>query len=133
MLAEKDERGYPDHFPDGCPPENAKPMEIKVYRLIKGEKIDNTDFKSFFEEGLDARSPKFPFMEYGLSVNPNYDELKTYWRGNGALKKRFKNIGGGITYKQTGVVKPTPTKQQKNHHTWWLAKEAKPESYFTIE
>jgi hypothetical protein len=124
---------YPDFFPEGCPPIDAKPIEVKVYRLIKGDKIDNTDFKSFIELDLDHRSTKFPFVEYGISVNTNYDELRKNWRGTGALKKKFKNIGSGITFESTGVVKPTPTKPQKHHHTWWLFKGGEPESYFVIE
>jgi hypothetical protein len=124
---------YPEFFPEGCPPEDAQPMEIMVYRLIKGESIDNEDFKSFFELGRDARHPTFPFIEYGISINTDYQELKSYWRGSGALKKAYKNIGAGITQKNNGVIKYTPTKQQKSHHTWWLNKAAKPEDYFMIE
>ncbi|MBU8908974.1 hypothetical protein [Desertibacillus haloalkaliphilus] len=49
---------YPNFFPDGCPPNDAEPKELKVYRLVKKDKISNSDFKSFFEEGRDARNPK---------------------------------------------------------------------------
>ncbi|WP_077356116.1 hypothetical protein [Virgibacillus halodenitrificans] len=124
---------YPKFFPDGCPPEDAEPMELKVYRLVKEDKISKDDFKSFFEEGRDARNPKLPYVEYGLSVNTKYEEIKKYWRGNPALKKKFRNVASGLTYKYTGVVKPTPSKAQRNHYTWWLCKDASPENYFLIE
>lgn len=131
-MSEK-KRDYPDFFPHGCPPKDAKPMEIKVYRLIKKGNISKKDFKSFIEEGRDIRNPEFPFVEYGLSVNTKYEEIKKSWRGNPALKRKFKNIASGITYKDTGVVKPTPSKAQKSHYTWWLCKDASPENYFQIE
>ncbi|QUW23394.1 hypothetical protein JSQ81_07685 [Sporosarcina sp. Marseille-Q4063] len=128
----KVEHFYPDFFPSGCPPRDAKTIELKVYRLVGNDQIDEKDFKSFIEEGRDQRNPKLPFVEYGLSVNPDYEELKTHWRSVGALKKKYKNIASGITYKDTGVVKPTPSKVQKSHHTWWLCKNAVPEKYFKI-
>lgn len=123
---------YPDFFPDGCPPKEAQPVELKVYRLVKEDKISKSDFKSFIEEGRDARNPKFPYVEYGLSVNTEYEEIRRYWRGNAALKKKFKNIASGVTYKYTGVVKSTPSRIQKNHYTWWLCKNVSPENYFKI-
>lgn len=123
---------YPDFFPEGCPPNDAQPIELKVYRLVKEDKISNSDFKSFIEEGRDSRNPKFPFVEYGLSVNNEYDEIRKYWRGNPALKKKYKNIASGITYKYTGVVKSTPSRIQQNHYTWWLYKNVSPENYFKI-
>lgn len=133
MSLSQNNNQYPDFFPDGCPPNDAESMEIKVYRLVKGDKITKSDFMSFYEEGRDARSPIFPYIEFGLSVNSEYDELKKYWRGSPALKKKFKQIASGLTHKNTGVVKPTPSKMQKSHYTWWLYKDAKPEKYFNIE
>lgn len=123
---------YPDIFPNGCPPGDAKTMELEVYRLVESNQIGEKDFKSFIEEGRDHRNPKHPFVEYGLSVNPDCEELIKHWRSVGALKKKYKNIASGITYKDTGVVKFTPSRVQKNHHTWWLFKNALPENYFKI-
>lgn len=133
MSLSKNKNQYPDFFPNGCPPNDAAPLELKVYRLVKGDKIAKSDFKSFFEEGRDARHPKFPYIEYGLSVNTDYEEIKKYWRGSPALRKQFKNLATGVTYERTGVVKSTPTKMQKNHHTWWLCTNATPENYFIIK
>lgn len=78
---------YPDFFPIGCPSSDAVSDEKNVYRLIKTDKIDKSDFLSFMEEGKDARHPSFPFIEYGISVNTDFEELKKYWRGSPALKK----------------------------------------------
>ncbi|GAA0435383.1 hypothetical protein GCM10008983_09950 [Lentibacillus halophilus] len=126
------ERQYPDFFPVGCPPSDAKPMEIRVYRLVQGNTITKEDFKSFIEEGRNGSNPKFSFTEYGLSVNLKHEELRNYRRAVPALRKKFKNIAYGITYKDKGVVKSTPSAKQENHYTWWLCKDAEPESDFFI-
>lgn len=121
---------YPDFFPIGCPPSDAVSDEKNVYRLIKTDKIDKSDFLSFMEEGKDARHPSFPFIEYGISVNTDFEELKKYWRGSPALKKMFNNIASGTTCKNSGVIKATPTRNQLHHHTWWLCEGASPEKFF---
>lgn len=126
-------RSYPKSFPEGCPPEDAKELRIKVYRLIENDMLTKNDFKSFKELGRDARSEKYPFIEYGLSVNKNYDELRRCWRGTPGLKKKFKNIASGITYECTGKLKYTPTKGQNNHYTWWVYNEVNPENFFEVE
>lgn len=129
-------RKYPDFFPEHCPPVDALDHEVKVYRLIVGEEVDSTDFKSQHELGklkrITSESPDF-FKKFGLSVNMEFSELESVWRGNPFLKKRFKNIASGITYKDYGVIKCTPSKLQKNHHTWWLFEDANPDEYFEIE
>lgn len=125
-------RTFPDTFPKGCPPEDSMNNRLIVYRLIRGETITKDDFKSFKELGRDARGQKYPFIEYGLSVNTSYEELRKCWRGNPGLKKMFKNIGTGLTYECTGKVKATPSKAQKCHHTWWIYKEVDPSNFFQI-
>lgn len=126
-------RTYPRCFPEGCPPEDAINIRLKVYRLIEGDIIVDNDFKSFKELGKDVRSNNYPFIEYGLSVNTNYDELKKVRKAVPGLKKKFKNIGSGMTYECSGVVKATPNGRQKNHHTWWIYKEINPKNFFRIE
>lgn len=123
---------YPDFFPNGCPPGDAETKELEAYRLVENDQICEKDFKSLIEVGRNQRHPKYPFMEYGLSINLNYEELIKHWRSVPGLKKKYKNIAFGITYKDTGVVKSTPSRTQKNHHTWWLFKNALPEDYFKI-
>ncbi|ENJ9655628.1 hypothetical protein FDB88_11870 [Clostridium sporogenes] len=125
-------RSFPNIFPDGCPPEDSKHIRLKVYRLSEKDSITKDDFKSFKEKGIDKRDPKNPFIEYGLSVNTNYNELRRCWRGNPGLKRRFKKICSGITYECTGLVKATPSNYQKSHHTWWVYKEVDPSNFFKI-
>ena len=102
-----------------------------IYRIIKGDTILNEDFKSYIEMGKSNTSQQYPFIEYGISVNTNLEELKKAKRSIGALKK-FKNIAVGKTYKYTGVVQLTPSNIQPNHHTWWLYKDVYPETFFSI-
>lgn len=125
-------RSFPDIFPDGCPPNNSNHEKIKVYRLVEKEIISENDFKSFTELGRDAQDSKNPFIEFGLSVNTDYEELKKVWRGNPGLKRKFKKICKGFTYICTGTIKATPSKAQQHHHTWWIYKEINPCNFFDI-
>lgn len=128
-------RSYPDFFPEGCPPEYAEQKKVHVYRLVSGERITIDDFKSLKELGRDARSQKHPFIEYGVSVNVDYEELMKCWRSTPSLKKKCKNICEGNIYECSGAVAFTPseTTPQKHHHTWWIYKEIDPSNFFSIK
>lgn len=129
-------KNYPNFFPKGCPPQDAIENEIEIFRLIQGDVVSKDDFKSQYELGKANNvtpESKLYFNKYGLSVNTNQAELEKMWRGNPHLKKKIKNIAKGITYKDTGVIKSTPSNGQKHHHTWWLCLNAAPEDYFEIQ
>ena len=59
-------------YPKGFPPTEAISEKLFVYRLIKGFVPEEDDFKSFVELGRNVKSDKYPFIEYGLSVNTEY-------------------------------------------------------------
>ena len=121
---------FPDFFPEGCPPEDSIQENIEVYRMIVGENPNSADFKSFHELGRTASKIPYPFMEYGLSVNKDLNELKKIVKAAPVMKKKFKNIARGVLSNETGVIKHTPTKQQKNHITWWMFKDINACNYF---
>ena len=123
---------YPDYFPLNCPPEDATPKALKVYRLIMMEnEITDKDLESYYELGkcCNLSNPQC----YGVSVNTNFLELLVLWRANPALKNEFGNISGCYTTLESGVIKHTPNRNQKNHHTWWLVKGEKPVKLLSFE
>ena len=127
-------RSFSDIFPEGCPPEEANHEKIKVYRMVKDKVLTEEDFKSHVELGLSYRPTKNPpFGEYGVSVNPNSQELINYAKSVPYLRRTFKYIAGGYTYICTGVVCSVGSRNQPSHHNWWLYKQATPHKYFKIE
>ena len=119
---------YPNFFPKGCPPKDAKNIEIIAYRICQNSVVTHDDFLSHYQLGL---APSFNSdIKYGVSILS--DKEKAF---NMLRLPRFsnKNIAEGVTKKGLGVVKNTPTKQLGNvHYTWWLKEGANPEKYNSI-
>lgn len=122
---------FPSYFPEGCPPDDASNEEIEVYRYcISNNEVTSDDFISYYQGN--PSKYKNEILAYGLSVLLDYDEcvkgLKTP-----ALRKKFKGVAKGFTYKDMGVIKRTPNSRSKSHCTWWLYEGVKPESSFKIQ
>ena len=119
---------YPDYFPKGCPPRDAKNIEITAYRICQNNVVTHDDFLSHYQLGL---APLFNGdIKFGVSILS--DKEKAF---NMLRLPRFSNkyIAEGITKKGLGVVKNTPTNQFGDvHYTWWLKEGTTPEKYFYI-
>ena len=119
---------YPDYFPKGCPPRDAKNIEITAYRICKNNVVTHDDFLSHYQLGL---APNFKDnIKYGVSLLSDKEKALNMLR-----LPRFNNkyIAEGITKKGLGVIKNTPTKQIGNvHYTWWLKNDTRPENYFSV-
>lgn len=125
----KDTPCFPEYFPKGCPPSEAEEKEICVFRYCKGVEVTSDDFLSYYQ--LDSVRYCNNINAYGLSVLNSKDESLKGLKLP-AIKKRFKSIASGITYKYTGVIKPTPNNNNPSHCTWWLYKNTEPHTYFVI-
>lgn len=121
---------FPDYFPEGCPPDDAIQEEIDVYRICKNkDKVTSDDFISYYN--INPVRFKDNIQAYGLSVIQKEEDCKNLMKLPN-MKKKFKAIAKGKTYKSMGVVKKTPNRSCKSHCTWWLYKDAKPEELFEI-
>lgn len=119
---------YPNYFPKGCPPKDAKNIEMLAYRICKNNVISHDDFLSHYELGL---FPSFGGdIKYGVSLISDKEKAINMLR----LPRFSKSyVAEGITKKGLGVVKNTPSKQHGNaHYTWWLKNNTQPEIYFSI-
>lgn len=123
------ERRYPEYFPKGCPPNDAKHKELTVYRCCHDDTITSADFVSYYL--LDPTKYCGQINAYGLSVFTNCKNLKEAMKLP-YMKKNFKRIAVGATYANTGAIKPTPSKSDASHHTWWLYEGVEPHTFFIL-
>ncbi|OLN25952.1 hypothetical protein [Desulfosporosinus metallidurans] len=120
---------FPAYFPKDCPPANAKPEELCVYRYCEGQSVTENDFLSYYQ--IDPIKFKDNILAYGLSVLLDKQACVKGMKLP-AIKKKFKSFATGITYIESGKIKRTPTNKIQSHCTWWLYEGAKPETYFVI-
>ena len=123
-------KSFPSFFPANCPPDDAVENELVVYRYTHNSPPTEDDFKSHYE--IDSERYKDIVDAYSLSVISNLDSAKNGLELNPGLRKKFKYIASGKVTKDSGVIKCTPSKNQKYHMSWWLYKGIKPSKEFTI-
>ncbi|MCP2726873.1 hypothetical protein [Limnofasciculus baicalensis] len=87
---------WPDHFPSGCPPQNANNASGEVYRLIKHDSPTPKDFKSWREENKEKDCPNgvTECQACGLSVYTEKADACRVIRTIPRFKKAIKYSGG---------------------------------------
>lgn len=105
---------YPDHFPPGCPPDDAEPASGEVYRVVRKTTPDNDDFMTQHEMNRMHRACQC--LRRGISVTSEIEDAFH-------LMRTVSGVGDYIVKKQLspqdGVMKPTPMKERPSHVTWW--------------
>ena len=123
--------GFPDYFPEGCPPQDAKFMQIDVYRYTKrNDVLHEEDFRSYHQMGKKFEDPEKHILSFGLSVLSDEAECK-----NGLLLPKTRKQYGGYArgrVADVGTAKATPSKRAPSHHTLWLFVDAKPLEHFVL-
>lgn len=122
-----DNRKFPDYFPEGCPPDDAKEMETHAYRFCENPIYEHDEnWKTFYDRNPEKY--KNMIQAYGLSFFLDKRNTEKFMK-----TKSFKNITivEGLITSDTGVVKDT-SKNNNAHHTWWLYENVKPHLYFKI-
>lgn len=116
---------WPDFFPEGCPPDNARPANGDVFRLISAARPKEKDFKSYWELGRATDS----CVSCGLSVyTDSSDILRLFNRIPGLRKKK---VIIGTLKPEMGQIKKTAN-YERSHHTWWLPEGIQPWFSFQV-
>ncbi|MBE0508900.1 MAG: hypothetical protein IBX50_19625 [Marinospirillum sp.] len=106
--------GFPDNWPQNCPPIEAEDADGVVYRVCSQNPPSQRDFQS--HEELGKRSSGDPCMRRGLSVFRDLAEARH-------LTVLFPKLGSkvfrGDLSQEQGKVKHTPARQRPSHTTWW--------------
>jgi hypothetical protein len=102
-----------------CPPENAAPQELVVYRLVDTMPITIHDIWSYrvlypekvFKDECKARA---------CSVFINCEDARNLQKLPPFREKKIICIN---IERKDGVLLNTPGRMGKSHHSWWIAKE----------
>jgi hypothetical protein len=68
--------GWPDFFPEACPPEEAEPTFGDVYRLVQKKIPSQKDFLSHRERWPDKKFDQPECIVCGISVYRKTDDVK---------------------------------------------------------
>jgi hypothetical protein len=109
---------FPKNWPNGCPPQAAKPASGDVFRIVKADPPAQDDFLTFFELGKRASS-KRPCDHLGLSVFRDEQDAASY-------AAKYPYLGNAIAKatltKAHGMTEETPRRfdgRTNTHATWW--------------
>lgn len=116
------------HLPDNCPPEDALVTSGTVYRMVDGDPSAE-DFLSFRELKPDKAYPS-ECVAGGLSVYADAEGIRRLR----ARIPRFRrmSVATGELNTTHGKMKNTPSRLHESHHTWWLAINIKPWTFFSL-
>ncbi len=124
---------WPDYYPEDCPPEDAKPTSGIVYRLVKQDPVQQEEFIPLIIENS-KRFENKPNAQIcigcGISVCKGMQDILKLQRSSGKMRKR--QIAEGELNSTLGVIKHTPSRNYKTHHTWWVDPNAKPWHVFKV-
>lgn len=105
---------FPQYLPLGCPPAAAPPACGEVFRVVKSDPPDDTDFRTPYEAGTLPTRPLC--LRCALSVARMPDDvvhLRSVYPQLGSL------VAGGVLEVADGVLQPSPNRLQPTHETWW--------------
>jgi hypothetical protein len=105
---------FPDGWPEGCPPDDVEAAAGIVFRLVKSNPHEETDFRTHHESGKLPNAP--PCLRCGLSVFRSREDAEHQHR---AYPKLGKYIATGELQAEHGVTKLTEGRQP-THTTWWF-------------
>jgi hypothetical protein len=104
-----------------CPPKEAVPQELAVYRLVDNMPITIKDIWSYRAlcpvkvfEGIDECKAR------ACSVFADFKEAANLRKLPRFREKKIILIN---IKEKDGVLLNTPNKAAKSHHSWWIAKE----------
>ena len=103
--------------PEGCPPEDASPPDLKVYRFVKESPPQDWDFKSALERNPNKDYGDNQCMRSGLSVFSDIEDAKEARKAIRGMKS--KHVAKGTLSPMAGLVEHTPRPSSRSHHTWW--------------
>lgn len=108
---------WPEHFPPGCPPDDARAAGGEVFRFVKNDPPKDEDFLSYWEMG---RVGDRPCMRSGLSVYLDRGEAENARASVPGIRRQFPFIASAVLGATHGRMKPTPNGNARSHATWWV-------------
>lgn len=123
-------KAWPAHFPEGCPPNDALETDHQVFRFIRGDAIEPTDFHSEKERHPDRDYARKECMASGVSVQPSLEGVREIREAVAGFKRM--KLAKGTLVNGDGRIRHTPTGHSTTHHTWWLSVNVNPLLRFVL-
>jgi hypothetical protein len=115
-----------DHYPEACPPDNAKSKDIEpVYRLTLNYPPTDEDFLSH-KELRKSYPPELECKACAISVFSNLNQIEKAKKKIVLFKNKGHIVKGKIA-KETGVVSEP---DHKSHISWWVYSGVEVKRYF---
>ncbi|MCT7964001.1 hypothetical protein NG791_25320 [Laspinema sp. D1] len=120
------------NFPPNCPPQKVEKASGEVYRLIDSKHPSAKDFRSWYELYPERKydSQVKECEAHGLSVFTQKSSIFSLFNRSPRLRK--KKVALGKLTPDLGVMLNTPSKDDKLHHTWWVADGKEPWTVFQV-
>lgn len=121
---------WPSFFPSAsCPPDDALPVVVQVFRLVRGDTVGSNDLLPWRQEFPD-RPADDECIACGVSVYDDRTCVEKLRKKVGAFKGR--RIATGTLDEASGVSKPTPSNRSRSHRTWWMPDGFDPSPRFSV-
>ena len=116
---------WPEFFGHDTPPDGSTPASGSVYRIVKQLPPKPTDFKSYVELYPEKDFGAKRWQACGVSFHQDYsDSEKIYQRYPGFKKNAVIVMGDLLT--AWGLMKATPSGNERSHLTVWFRSDAEP-------
>lgn len=117
---------YPDHFPENCPPPDAKPGPRELYRIVREFPVIKNDFRTAHERGAFKKGCQC--LRRGLSCLQTIEDAR---HCTIALPHLGRIIVRGTVGPDHGSLLETKG-SEPSHITWWVAKGVDPLPLFSF-
>ncbi len=105
---------FPSDWPASCPPDDAEDAHSGIFRIVKNDPPEDSDFLTHYETG---RLPKADScLRCGLST---FRDIRDAIHQRQLMPRLGRFIANGVLESQHGKTKLTKG-QQPTHTTWWV-------------
>lgn len=123
---------WQEHFPQGCPPDDAKSLKCEAYRIVYNNPPTVEDFICY-KLLYPTRNFTSACLACGLSLFTELDDLVKISKNIPAIKRKKKFFARGRLTEETGVILPTNKDKHTNSHmTWWIYEGQEVHNFFTV-
>jgi len=120
---------FPNHFPDDCPSDSVQDANGIVFRFVRNEPPNASDFASIVVEGK-PYDPEKECQACGLSVLRTEEDVAEARKLCPWFKKR--KVAKARLSADWGKLAATESLNIPNHHTWWVPDGKQPDTIFVI-
>ena len=117
-------------FIQRTPPTEAEPAPGTVYRLVQHNPVQAEDFKTPFEENPKRFDNKPTIQNCGVSIHTDPQDSEKL--RNRIRKFRRRQIAESELNPTLGMIRHTPSLEEKSHHAWWIPIGAEPWVVFNV-